>query len=43
MISGSIIEQALPSKIETLQELLSSVEPLVENLESKINVCKTKA
>lgn len=43
LISESLIEQKLPSKIENIQELLGSVEPLVKNLENKINVCKAKA
>ncbi|WP_346837981.1 restriction endonuclease [Microbulbifer sp. SAOS-129_SWC] len=43
MISESIIEQKLPSTIGNIQELLVSVEPLVSNLEQKINGCKSKA
>jgi restriction system protein len=43
MISESIIEQKLPHTIENIQVLLASVEPLVQNLEDKINACKAKA
>lgn len=43
MISQSIIEQKLPSTIGNIQELLVSVEPLVSDLEYKINEYKAKA
>lgn len=43
MISESIIEQKLPSEISTMQELLGAVDPLISNLERKINACKAKA
>ena len=40
MVSESIIEQTLPSQFDTLHELLLTIEPLITNLENKINVCK---
>lgn len=42
LISPSIIEQNLPGTIRNIQELFVSVEPLVSNLEHKINNCKSK-
>ncbi len=42
MVSEKIIEQILPPKIESLKDLLVSVEQLVQNLENKINACKSK-
>ncbi|MDT0499527.1 MULTISPECIES: restriction endonuclease [unclassified Halomonas] len=43
LMAPSLIEQKLPSKIESIQELLGSVEPLVKNLENKISACKSEA
>ncbi|MGI2101199.1 restriction endonuclease [Shewanella oncorhynchi] len=43
MISQSIIEKKLPNTIRNIQELLILAEPLISNLEQKINVCKAKA
>ena len=42
IISKEIIGQEIPNRIENLNELLAFVNPLVENLENKINACKTK-
>jgi hypothetical protein len=40
LISENILEQKLPPQIKSLKELLGSVEPLIENLERKINQWK---
>jgi len=42
LVSEEIIQQKLPSQIFTLNELLNTVAPLIENLEKKINVCKAR-
>jgi restriction system protein len=42
MISREIIGQVMPNRIESSYELLAFVDSLVENLENKINACKTK-
>ncbi len=41
-ISKGLIEQEIPNKIESKNDLLAYVEPLVVKLENKIIVCKVK-
>lgn len=43
MISKGLIEQDIPSDFETIAELLAFVEPLVENLEKKIDVYRANS
>lgn len=43
VISKRVIEQDMPRDFKTLAELLAFVEPLVEKLEDKINVCKAES
>ena len=43
LLSEAIIEQKLPNEIDSLKILLNTVEPLVENLEKKIKVCKASS
>ena len=42
MISREIVGQAIPNCIQSANELLALVDPLVKNLENKINACKTR-
>lgn len=42
IISKEVVGQEIPDRFENLNELLAFVDPLVENLQNKINACKTK-
>ncbi len=39
-ISEGIAQQKLPGEFSSLEELLKTVEPLMEGLEKRINACK---
>lgn len=41
-ISEQILQQEVPHKINSIKELLSIIEPLIINLENKINLCRNK-